>query len=81
MAIRKQPNLGRQLLHSTRMLTRTQALAPLYSAWLAYTTFTGARSGLMGGGMPADGGAAQPAGQSKRQQKMEKRGGQRVQYR
>jgi hypothetical protein len=62
------------------LLTRNQAVVPLYSAWLAYTTFTGARQGLMGGGaMPAEG--ASSGGQSKRQQKMEKRGGQKMQYR
>ncbi|THX66620.1 hypothetical protein D6D08_07097 [Aureobasidium pullulans] len=57
------------------------AVIPLYSAWLAYTTFTGARQGLMGGGsaMPAEG--ASSGAQSKRQQKMEKRGGQKMQYR
>ncbi|KAG9584862.1 hypothetical protein KCU77_g9682, partial [Aureobasidium melanogenum] len=56
------------------------AVIPLYSAWLAYTTFTGARQGLMGGGaMPAEG--ASSGTQSKRQQKMEKRGGQKMQYR
>jgi len=54
---------------------------PLYSAWLAYTTFSGARQGLtgMGGGQTADGSST--GAQSKRQAKMEKRGGQRVQYR
>lgn len=68
------------------MLTKTQIAVPLYSAWLAYTTFTGARQGLAGmGGAGAGAGAgaegAAPGGQSKRQAKMEKRGGQRVQYR
>ncbi|KAK8205545.1 hypothetical protein M8818_004918 [Zalaria obscura] len=55
-------------------------VVPLYSAWLAYSTFTGARQGLAGLAGNADGGAPTGA-QSKRQQKMEKRGGQRVQYR
>jgi hypothetical protein len=57
---------------------------PAYSAWLAFTTFTGARKGLAGmGGVPteAEGASTGPAGQSKRQAKMEKRGGQRMQYR
>lgn len=57
---------------------------PLYSGWLAFTTFSGARKGLAGmGGQSEDaaaGGAAAP-GQSKRQAKMEKRGGQKMQYR
>lgn len=54
-------------------------VVPLYSVWLAYTTLTGMRSGLagMGGGAPGD----EHVGESKRQKKMEKRGGQRVQYR
>ncbi|KAF2085443.1 hypothetical protein K490DRAFT_75083 [Saccharata proteae CBS 121410] len=58
-------------------------VVPLYSAYLAYTTFTGVRQGL--GGMTGANGAeatgAESTGGSKRQQKMEKRGGQRVQYR
>jgi hypothetical protein len=60
------------------------AAVPAYSAWLAFTTFTGARKGLAGmGGVPteAEGASTGPAGQSKRQAKMEKRGGQRMQYR
>ncbi|KAK1139530.1 hypothetical protein N8T08_000670 [Aspergillus melleus] len=51
---------------------------PLYSVWLAYTTVTGMKSGFAGMGGAGD---AEPAGaESKRQKKMEKRGG-RVQYR
>ncbi|MCJ1364659.1 hypothetical protein MMC16_003774 [Acarospora aff. strigata] len=54
---------------------------PLYSAWLAYTTFGGMRQGLAGmtgaGDQPPAGGS----GGSNRQRKMEKRGGQRTQYR
>lgn len=55
---------------------------PLYSVWLAWSTFRGVSGGfpgMGGGGMPgeADGGATE----SKRQKKLEKRGGQRVQYR
>jgi hypothetical protein len=49
---------------------------PIYSVWLAYTTFTGMQSGLAGMG-----GAETPVAESKRQKKMEKRGGQRMQYR
>ena len=54
---------------------------PLYSAWLAWTTFGGMRQGMAGmagqdGGTGADGN-----GTSNRQKKMEKRGGQKVQYR
>lgn len=52
---------------------------PVYSAWLAWTTYTGARSGLSGMADSREDGA--PAAQSKRQAKMEKRGGQRMQYR
>ncbi|KAA8652390.1 SND2/TMEM208 family protein [Aspergillus tanneri] len=48
---------------------------PLYSVWLAYTTFTGVRSGLAGMG-----GVEHSEGESKRQKKMERRG-QRTQYR
>jgi len=55
-------------------------VAPLYSAWLAWTKFSGARQGFAGG-MGGAGGEETPAAQSKRQAKMEKRGGQRVQYR
>ncbi|KAM0715023.1 hypothetical protein Q7P37_009488 [Cladosporium fusiforme] len=57
-------------------------VVPLYSGWLAFTTFTGARKGLAGmGGGESEGAASGPAGQSKRQAKMEKRGGQKMQYR
>lgn len=55
---------------------------PVYSVWLAYSTFMGMKSGLagMGGagaGQEQGGGAAE----SKRQKKMEKRGARGVQYR
>lgn len=59
-------------------------VVPLYSGWLAFTTFTGVRRGMsgMGGGADASEGASSgAAGQSKRQAKMEKRGGQKMQYR
>lgn len=61
------------------------AVVPLYSAYLAFTTYSGMRQGL--GGMMGGGDAkGEPAvgaggGQSKRQAKMEKRGGQKMQYR
>jgi hypothetical protein len=47
-------------------------VVPAYSAYLAYTTFMGARQGFAGMGQDAAG-VPQPA--SKRQAKMEKRGG------
>jgi len=52
---------------------------PAYSGYLAFTMYTGVRQGLGGMDGGAGGGAGQ--GQSKRQAKIEKRGGQRVQYR
>lgn len=56
------------------------AAVPVYSVWLAYTTYTGIRSGtgLFGNG---GSGADHVPSTSNRQKKMEKRGGQRVQYR
>ncbi|PYH45863.1 SND2/TMEM208 family protein [Aspergillus saccharolyticus JOP 1030-1] len=54
---------------------------PLYSVWLAYTTFTGMRSGLAGMGAGGAGLDGADAPESKRRKKLEKRGGQRVQYR
>jgi hypothetical protein len=57
---------------------------PGYSAWLAYSMVTGMRSGLagLGGGDAAGAGTGTAGGaESKRQRKMEKRGGQKVQYR
>ena len=58
------------------------AAVPAYSGWLAWSTYTGARSGL-GGMMGGTGGegAGGAGGQSKRQAKMEKRGGQKMVYR
>lgn len=53
-------------------------LVPLYSGWLAYTTFMGVRKGFAG--MGNEGGDAAPALESKRQKKLERRG-QRVKYR
>ncbi|KAL9636415.1 MAG: hypothetical protein Q9164_002835 [Protoblastenia rupestris] len=55
---------------------------PLYSGWLAWSTYTGMGKGL--GGMMGQngvGGHEGAGGESKRQKKMEKRGGQRMQYR
>lgn len=64
------------------------AVVPLYSAWLAFTTYTGVRSGmggLMGGGSEGgigSGTGTGTGGQSKRSAKMEKRGGgQKLVYR
>ncbi|TPX26266.1 hypothetical protein DIZ76_011728 [Coccidioides immitis] len=53
-------------------------VVPLYSMWLAYTTFIGVRKGFAGMGM--DGNESVPVAESKRQKKLEKRG-QRVKYR
>lgn len=72
------------LRHPTDLLA--QAVIPVYSAYLAYTTFVAARGSMagLGAGAGADGSAGTTSGQasgSKRQAKMEKRGGQKVQYR
>ncbi|PGH36124.1 hypothetical protein GX50_00979 [[Emmonsia] crescens] len=58
-------------------------LVPLYSGWLAYSTFMGFKGGMagLGGGVGEDAAGGEVA-ESKRQKKMEKRGGaQRVRYR
>ncbi|KAK0928947.1 hypothetical protein LTR29_017212 [Friedmanniomyces endolithicus] len=61
------------------------AVVPLYSAWLGWSTYAGVRQGFSGvsagagGAGTGDGGGV--GGQSKRQAKMERKGGQRVQYR
>ncbi|KAI9672614.1 MAG: hypothetical protein M1831_000049 [Alyxoria varia] len=52
------------------------AVVPLYSLWLAYTTFSNVRSGFGAGPPSADGDSNSQATGSKRQQKIEKRGGQ-----
>lgn len=52
------------------------AVIPAYSAWAAWTTYTGMR-----GGYQDAAGVPQPQAGSKRQAKMEKRGGQKMQYR
>jgi len=49
---------------------------PVYGLWLAWTTYTGMR-----GGYTDAAGVPQPEAASKRQAKMEKRGGQKVAYR
>jgi hypothetical protein len=54
---------------------------PLYSGWLAWTTFTGMRTGFAGMGDAVGQGGESAVAESKRQKKLEKRGGQRVQYR
>jgi hypothetical protein len=59
------------------------AVVPAYSAYLAVTTYTGVRQGFGGlsAGAGGEGGSSSSGGQSKRQAKIEKRGGQKVQYR
>jgi hypothetical protein len=55
------------------------AAVPVYSAYLGFTTYSGVRQGMAGLGGGGEGSAG--GGQSKRQAKLEKRGGQKVQYR
>ncbi|KAL5118701.1 hypothetical protein ACEQ8H_003378 [Pleosporales sp. CAS-2024a] len=56
------------------------AVVPLYSAYAAWTTYTGMRRGFSdAAGVPQPG--APTTTTSKRQAKMDKRGGQKVQYR
>ena len=56
-------------------------VVPAYSAYLAATTVGGMR-GMLGGAGGAEGDGAPGTGsESKRQKKMEKRGGQKVAYR
>ncbi|EED21893.1 DUF788 domain protein [Talaromyces stipitatus ATCC 10500] len=56
---------------------------PVYSVYLGWTTFFGMKKGLAGfaGGSSEVQSSGGSGGASKRQQKLEKRGGQRVQYR
>ena len=54
-------------------------VVPFYSVYLAYTTFIGVRQGFAG--LSGQNGDASAATMSNRQKKMEKKGGQRVQYR
>jgi SRP-independent targeting protein 2/TMEM208 len=57
-----------------------QIVIPLYAAYSAFTTYSSMRQSL--GGMAAQGeDSGASSGMSKRQQKLEKRGGQKVQYR
>lgn len=56
------------------------AVVPIYSAYLAFTAYSGVRKG-MGGMMGSQDAGNQAQVQSKRQTKLEKRGGQKVQYR
>lgn len=71
--------------HTKRLkvaLTDQQIAVPIYSAWLAYSTFGNVRQmfGLGGGvGQVPEGTSSATA--SKRQAKIEKRGGQKMQYR
>lgn len=54
---------------------------PVYSVYLAWTTFFGMKKGLASLGGAGGSEDVSNGGSSKRQQKLEKRGGQRVQYR
>ena len=54
---------------------------PIYSVWAGWATLSGMRSGLAGMGGGDDDAANKASSGSKRQKKLEKRGGQRVQYR
>ena len=57
-------------------------LYSVYAAWTMYRGFSGQMGGLMGGGSKdGEGGGGAGGGESKRQKKLEKRGGQRIQYR
>ncbi|CAF9938925.1 MAG: hypothetical protein ALECFALPRED_007927 [Alectoria fallacina] len=59
------------------------AVVPVYSTWMAATTVMGMRKGMAGMAGQGDGDSqeADAGGDSKRQKKLEKRGGQKVQYR
>ena len=58
---------------------------PAYSGWLAWRTFGGVRRGMAGfggQGVAGDGdGAGDGGGVSNRRRKLERRGGQKMQYR
>ena len=54
---------------------------PVYSIYLAFTTFGSMRQGMAGLSGAEQQNSAQATGTSNRQKKMEKRGGQKVQYR
>lgn len=58
------------------------AVIPIYGAWLAYTTFGSVRNGMAGlAGQGGEEGVANGGAATNRRRKMEKRGGQKVQYR
>jgi hypothetical protein len=63
-----------------KLICFAQIAVPFYSAWLAYTTFGNVRKSLGMGGPATPAEESAPATMSKRQQKMEKRGGQRMAY-
>lgn len=58
------------------------AAVPMYSMWMASTVLLGMRNGMAGMGKQ-DAGSAEgtDTSESKRQKKLEKRGGQKMQYR
>ncbi|KAL8736992.1 MAG: hypothetical protein Q9181_002132 [Wetmoreana brouardii] len=56
-------------------------IVPVYSVWLAWTTFGGMREGMAGMAGANSGGDAANGPTSHRQKKLEKRGGQKMQYR
>ena len=59
------------------------AVVPAYAIWMAVTTAMEMRKGMAGMAGQSDSGSqdADASGDSKRQKKLEKRGGQKVQYR
>ncbi|MCJ1388272.1 hypothetical protein MMC18_001117 [Xylographa bjoerkii] len=57
------------------------AAIPLYSVWLAYSTFGSVRQGMAGLSGQGGEGETPNGATSNRQRKLEKRGGQKVQYR
>ena len=58
------------------------AVVPVYSMWVASTVVLGMRKGMAGMAGQSDGSGETTGadGESKRQKKLEKRGGQKVQY-
>ncbi|KAL8824464.1 MAG: hypothetical protein Q9170_008144 [Blastenia crenularia] len=56
-------------------------VVPLYSIWLAWSTFRGVREGIAGMAGGNNNGEVANGSASNRQKKMEKRGGQKMQYR
>ena len=59
------------------------AVVPFYSTWMASTVILNMKKGMTGmaGQGNSVGEAGEGSGDSKRQKKLEKRGGQKVQYR